>query len=237
MGLGSLIRKVGKGIGSVSKFLPGPAGTVGRLIGSAAGLGKRRPPAVRSGGGGIGRFAAPDSVQDQFRSGGGIQVPRDLQRAAEGVLVGGGTAIAGLLGGPAGAAVFGTAFGAGKRALGPLFGSGGGGPAAPAISEPGFALDLMPVTFRQEARAPKGFKVHTVTPSTAPLLGLQPGEKVAVRLGSAAARVLGVKRSKKPVISVRDSEALRRAARAKKKLARVSKGAGLHVTMSRPRRK
>lgn len=93
----------------------------------------------------------------------------------------------------------------------------------------GFTSDLMPVTTVQEARAPKGFRVHTVTPSTAPLLNLPPGSKVSVRLGSTAARVLGVKRSKKPVISVRDSEALRRAARAKKKLATVSKGAGLHV--------
>lgn len=103
-------------------------------------------------------------------------------------------------------------------------------PALPAHG--GIASDLMSVAYVQEARAPKGFRVHTVTPSTAPLLGMQPGEKVAVRLGSTAARILGVKRSKKPVISVRDSEALRRAARAKKKLARVSKGAGLHVYQS-----
>lgn len=96
----------------------------------------------------------------------------------------------------------------------------------------GFTSDLMSVTFKQEARAPKGYRVHTVTESTAPLVGLQPGAKVAVRLGSTAARILGVKRSKKPVLSVTESEALRRAARAQKKVARVAKGAGLHVYTS-----
>lgn len=97
------------------------------------------------------------------------------------------------------------------------------------ITAPGFTNDLMSVTTVTEARAPKGYRVHTVTPSTAPLLNMEPGSKVAVRLGSTAARILGVKRSKKPVLSVRDSEALRRAARAKAKVAKISKGAGLHV--------
>lgn len=237
MPIGRLLRRVGKGIGAVSSVLPGPAGIIGRGIGRLA-RGPARPTPVRSGpGAGMTSFAAPEQIQNQFRSG-GRGGPSDLRRAAEGLLVGGGTAIAGLVGGPAGAAVFGTAYGAGRR----LFAGGGppaGAPApgAPAIVEPQWALDLLPVSFRQEARAPKGFKVHTVTPSTAPLVGLNPGEKVAVRIGSKAASVLGVKRSKKPIISVRDSEAIRRANRAKKKLARVSKGAGLHVTMTKPRRR
>ena len=104
---------------------------------------------------------------------------------------------------------------------------GGGG-----LQLGGMTSDLMSVTYKQEARAPKGYRVHTVTDSTAPLVGLQPGSKVAVRLGSTAARMLGVKRSKKPVLSVTESEALRRAARAQKKVARVAKGAGLHVYTS-----
>jgi hypothetical protein len=98
----------------------------------------------------------------------------------------------------------------------------------------GLAADVLPVRVVQEARAPKGFRVHTITPQTAPLLGMAPGEKVSVRLNTGAARLLGVKRSKKPVLSVRDSQALRRAASAKKRVARIAKGTGLYVANNRP---
>lgn len=99
-----------------------------------------------------------------------------------------------------------------------------------------FAADILGVAEVKEARAPKGYRVHTVTKSTAPLLGKPVGAKVAVRLGTEAARLLGVKRSKKPVLSVRDSEAIKRAGRATDRVARVAKGAGLHVYKNAPRR-
>lgn len=99
-----------------------------------------------------------------------------------------------------------------------------------------FAADIVGVMEVKEARAPKGYRVHTVTPSTSPLLGKPVGAKVAVRLGTDAARLLGVKRSKKPVLSVRDSEAIKRANRATNRVARVAKGAGLHVYKNAPRR-
>lgn len=99
-----------------------------------------------------------------------------------------------------------------------------------------FAADIIGVAEVKEARAPKGYRVHTVTKGTAPLLGKPVGAKVAVRLGTEAARLLGVKRSKKPVLSVRDSEAIKRANRATDRVARVAKGAGLHVYKNAPRR-
>lgn len=99
-----------------------------------------------------------------------------------------------------------------------------------------FAADILGVSTVTEARAPKGYRVHTVTPSTSALLGKPAGSKVAVRLGTEAARLLGVKRSKKPVLSVRDSEAIKRAGRATDRVARVAKGAGLHVYKNAPRR-
>lgn len=128
-----------------------------------------------------------------------------------------------------------------KSMLGSSFGpdtdwSGGAGSAAayPHIQPNGtvaglYAADVTSVQAVKEARAPRGYRVHTVTPTTAPLLGKNVGDKVAVRLGSEAARILGVKRSKKPPISVKEWEAVKRADRAQNKAATVAKKAGLHV--------
>lgn len=122
-------------------------------------------------------------------------------------------------------------FGTGTMPATTSYGSAGG-----SIGANLFAADIVGVAQVTEARAPKGYRVHTVTPSTAPLLGKPVGSKVAVRLGTDAARLLGVKRSKKPVLSVRDSEAIKRASRATNRVARVAKGAGLHVYKNAPRR-
>ena len=89
--------------------------------------------------------------------------------------------------------------------------------------------DIMPVGTKMVADAPKGFRVHTVNEGTAPLLGMPMGSKVAVRLGSAAAKALGVRRERKPPISVGEASAMRRRAAFDRKIKRLSKQAGLRV--------
>ena len=222
----SLLSRIKRGVGSIAKvagsILPGPVGLAAKGVGALLG------------GGGVPRPAKlPSGVMAAMGGGGGV--PTSVRRAAEGLLVGLGTATAGVAGGPGAAALFGGAVTAGLRAFGPAMPGPGGTGTGTQIAKMPVTTDLMSVQFEQVARAPKGFRVHTVTPSTAPLVGLQPGSKVAVRLGSFAARQLGVKRSKRPVISIGDSEAIKRAARAKKKAGRLAKQAGLYVANTRPK--
>jgi len=166
-----------------------------------------------------------------------------------------GTAVLGPAGGVLGAGLAGSLFGGGsKKPAIDTTGYAGGSilkppstfagsfgpvnisqPSGGGYSSPGSlginltAADVVQVSSVKEARAPRGYRVHTVTNTTAPLLGQPVGAKVAVRLGSEAARILGVRRSKKPPISVKEWEAVKRADRAQGKAATVAKKAGLHV--------
>jgi hypothetical protein len=231
MGIGRFIRRGVRGVVKAGGLLPGPVGLGARAVGGLLGRPRRQPIETRGAGGGlINGIPIPSAGGRGFAPSGGDGIPSDIKR-----IIGGGiTGLFGGLGGVAGGApgFLGGIVQGGRVARGLGFPidappAQGGVPAV-------VTTDVLPVTVQPTARAPKGFRVHTVTPSTAGLLGMPVGDKVAVRLGSTAARILGVKRSKKPVLSVRDSEALRRAARAKKRVAKIARGSGLHVSMTRP---
>lgn len=217
MGLFSSIGKfVGGALKVAGDILPGPIGAVAGIAGGAIAPSRPRPPAAPmvSYGSPAPQISPIDRITGKTDATTVSGILSNTIRYSP--FAGAANAVSDFTGYPI----------AQGYAAAPAYQGGGG------LQLGGMTSDLMSVSYKQEARAPKGYRVHTVTDSTAPLVGLQPGSKVAVRLGSTAARMLGVKRSKKPVLSVTESEALRRAARAQKKVARVAKGAGLHVYTS-----
>lgn len=217
MGLFSSIGRIVKGAVGIASKLPGPVGFVGSIGSSILGGGGSRPAALPA-------YSPPVRPAPGIPSGVSQAVDRlfALNPGYQAV-----KGIAGAFQGGSGGA--GASYGA-PVSYPTTVGHTGG------LQMQGFGPQIMPVTTVTEARAPKGYRVHTVTPSTAPLLGMQPGAKVAVQLGSPAAKVLGVKRSKKPLVSVSETNAIRKAATAKRKLERAAKASGLHVYKNARRR-
>lgn len=233
MPFGSLKRLLGGAAKVAGAVLPGPVGLGAKALGGilSGGSSSRRPAPIPS----MARNAAQSFQQQQppaiqsFGGGGAFQVPNNVKRAAETALRGIGTFAAGASAGPAGIGAFNTLWEVGQTVTGNQQPARQNGRGLVLTSD---LVDVVKVT---EARAPKGYRVHTVTPSTAPIVGMPPGAKVGVKLGSDAARVLGVKRSKKPPISVGEWSAVKKADRAKKKTARVAKMAGNYVRATAPR--
>lgn len=73
--LGSIVKGIGKVVGAV---LPGPIGTIGRIIGGSGGGGSPAPPSVAMPGGALFRGLGPTSMPAQTYAGAGY--PRKRRR-------------------------------------------------------------------------------------------------------------------------------------------------------------
>lgn len=220
MGLGSFLKKAVNTVAKVASYSGIPVvSQAGRVVDRIIPDADTGRPTL-----------APATVSRQYNASTPGIAPSsgtDLARIAAGLggALGGASTIGPIAGYGVGTATY--------NALAPAFGNTGSSAVPAGVGGGLIGGQIVSPSFRQTAVAPPGYRIYRVTPEASAMLGgLQPGTAVAVLKRSPAAKILGIKAPKRPVLSIRDSEALRRAARAKARVAKIAKGAGLSVYTS-----